>query len=140
VTCAEAVCGYLLTLSPVTALVNQRIWTLRFPQSPTKPAVLVQHVSDVTEMHLRGASGLQRARIQIDVIAATIVAARAVDAAIVGDFTGGSPTGLKGFTGDIGSPAFSIKFARPIAYRELYDGDELKQARVMRDWEIHYED
>jgi hypothetical protein len=68
------------------------------------------------------------------------VAARAVDAAIVGDFTGGSPTGLKGFTGDIGSPAFSIKFARPIAYRELYDGDELKQARVMRDWEIHYED
>jgi hypothetical protein len=134
VTCAEAVRLYLLSLSPVTALVSGRVFTFRFPQSPTKPAVLVTQISDVHDPHLRGTSALRRDRIQVDVIANTIAEARAVDQAILGTFTAGAATGLQGIVTEIGSPAATLGPVFPGNYREMYDGDELKQARVMRDY------
>lgn len=138
-TCAEAVRAYLLTLSPVTTLVNQRIWAFRFPQSPTPPAVLVQQISDVEEPHLRGTSSLRVARIQVDVIAATIGAARAVDAAIVGDYVAGVATGLRGAVFEIGSPAVAVKQVIADNYREDFEAEEVKQARVLRDYRVWYE-
>lgn len=138
-TCAEAVRVKLLATTPVTALVNQRIWTFRWPQSPTKPAVLVQHISDLTDMQLRGTVGRKSTRIQVDVIGDTIDDARAVDAVIVGGFSGGTATGLAGFAGTV-SGTFVILFAQPIGYHETYDGDELKQRRVSRDFRIVYEE
>lgn len=137
-TCAEGVRTYLLSLTPVTTLVGQRCWTLRWPQSPTKPAVLVSQISDPRRPHLRGTTGKRSARIQIDVIADTIAAARAVDDAICGTYSAGLPTGLEGFAGTV-SGSFAIQFTESIGYRELYDGDELKQARIVRDWRIDYE-
>lgn len=136
-TCAEAVRTHLLTLTPVTTLVNQRIWTLMFPQKPTKPAVLVQQISDVQEPHLRGTTGLKAARIQVDVIADTVASARAVDQAVQGSYAAGVATGLRGATATAGT--VEIRSAQPIGYRELYDGDELKQARVIRDYRVWYE-
>ena len=139
-TCAELVRTHLLTLSPVTALVNTRIWAFRFPQSPTLPAVLAQQISDVREPHLRGVGDLKVARIQIDVIARTMAAARDVDAAILGDFTGGAPTGLQGAVVQVGgSPSQQLGPSFVAGYREVYDGDELKQARVIRDYRVWYE-
>lgn len=137
-TCAELVRTYLLTLSPVTALVNTRVWTWRWPQGPTTPAVLVQQISDLRQPILRGTDRLKIARIQIDVIADTMAAAREVDQAVLGDYTGGTPTGLQGVNIAIGSPAETIRQVIPVAYREAYDPDELKQARVSRDYRVWY--
>lgn len=139
-TCAEAVRLFLLDLSPVTALVNQRIWTFMFPQSPTKPAVCVFNISDPSMPTLRGRSGTKRCRVQVDVIASTMAAARDVDAAILGDFVNGSPTGLRGAVGSLGSPASgTFHGATEESARESYEGDELKQAKVSRDYLVWYE-
>ena len=138
-TCAEAVRLYLLSLSPVTALVSGRVFTFRFPQGPTKPAVLVSQISDVQDATLRGTSGRVMARIQIDVIADSVSSARLVDQAILGDYFAGSPTGLRGATGSIGSPAVTFQCVMADSYREMYDADELKQARVSRDYRVWYE-
>jgi hypothetical protein len=133
-TCAEAVRTHLLTLSPVTTLVNARIWTAKFPQKPTMPAVLVQQIADVHDPHLRGTNDLRYARIQVDVITGDdMPMARAVDQAILGD---GASTGLEGAAVTAGS--IDIKVAFPIGYREVFEGDELKQARVIRDYRVGY--
>ncbi len=138
-TCAEAVRLHLLTLTPVTTLVNTRVFTFKFPQSPTKPAVLVTQISDVQQSTLRGTSGLTMCRVQVDVIADTISAARAVDQAVLGDYVDGAVTGLRGATASVGSPASTIYNAVADNYREEYDADELKQARVMRDYRVWFE-
>jgi hypothetical protein len=140
VTCAEAVRSHLLTLSSVTSLVSGRIWTFRFPQSPTLPAVLVQQISDVQEPHLRGTVALKWARIQIDVVASTVGAARAVDQAVMGGYDGDA-TGLRGLQATVaGSPGVEIRQVLTDTYRELYDADELKQARISRDYRVWYVD
>lgn len=138
-TCAELVREFLLTLTPVTALVNERISTFHWGQSPTQPAVLVQQIDDMYEPHLRGHSGLQWARIQIDVIAKTALQARQVDQAIRGDYVNGAPTGLMGASASVGSPAAYIRYATPIGYLEFYEGDAVKQSRVSRDYGVRFE-
>ena len=138
-TCAEAVRAYLVTLSPVTALVAVTSITVnKYQQHPALPAVCLFQISDVQDPHLRGTSGLAKARIQIDVIASTMSQARAVDAAIQGTYTAGSATGLRGTTFSIGSPGLSILSAFPGGYREIYDAEELKQYRVSRDYIVSY--
>ncbi len=130
---------YLLGLAPVTALVNTRVFTFRFPQSPTKPAVLVSQISDPAIPTLRGTSGTRMNRIQVDVIADTIASARSVDQAILGDYVAGVATGLRGATGSPGGSAGTFYNATEDNYREEYDADELKQARVIRDYRVWYE-
>jgi hypothetical protein len=130
----------LLAISAVTALVGGRVWVMNWPQSPTLPGVLVQGWEMPTKLHLRGTSGPKEDRIQIDVLAETLAAAEAVDAAIVGDFSGGSATGLDGFSGMV-SGSFTIQLARSISKFELRGEDELrKQKRVVRTFMVTYED
>ena len=138
-TCAEAVRLYLLTVTPLTALVNTRIWTFRFPQSPTKPGVCVFQISDPRDAHLRGTDGLRFDRVQIDVIADSIAAARSVDQAVMGAYVNGAATGLMGAQAVVGSPA--VEIIQPGSsdnYHEEYDADELKQARVRRDYRVWF--
>jgi hypothetical protein len=129
----------LLACTPVTALVVGRIWTMNWPQSPTLPGVLVQGWELPTRTHLRGTSSLKTARIQIDVLAETLAAAEAIDTAIVGDFSGGSATGLEGFAGAAGPvtiySAFSIN-----AFPMRGEDEIRKQRRVIREFRVTYED
>lgn len=138
-TCAEIVRGHLLTLTPVTAIVNSRIWTFRWPTNgpSTLPAVLVQQISDVQEQLLRGTLGLQEARIQLDLIGETVAACRALDQAIVGDYSMGNVTGLRGAVATVGSS--HIRNAMPIGYREFFEPDEKQRPRIVRDFRVWYE-
>lgn len=138
-TCAELVREFLLTLTPVTTLVEGRVWAFRWGQSPKQPAVLVQQIDDIHDPHLRGHSAMRWARIQIDVIAKTALQAREVDQAILGGYVNGASTGLIGATASVGSPAAYIRYATPIGYREFYEGEELKQSRVSRDYGVRFE-
>jgi hypothetical protein len=140
VTCAEAVRAFLLTLTPVTTLVPTKdITSARFHQSPSLPAVCVFQISDVQQSHLRGTSGAVMARIQIDVIASTMSMARQIDQAVMGDYVGGTTTGLRGATFSVGSPSWSVKQAQADSYRESYEAEEMKQYRVSRDYRVWYE-
>lgn len=139
-TVSEAFRELLLTFSDVTAIVGSRIYRLRLPQTPTLPAIRLQRIDANEELHLRGPSGIQVARVQVDSVALSGPDAERLDAAVHGD---GVTTGLrawKGMIGGGGSPAdtFEIRLIRPAGVREGYDALELKQYKVMRDFLVTY--
>jgi hypothetical protein len=130
----------LLAITALTALVNGRIWTLNFPPSPTLPGVLVQAWELPTKPQLRGTVGHKAARIQLDVLAESLAAAEAVDAAIMGDVSGGPAMGLEGFAGSV-SGSFTILSAFSTGFHLMRGTDELsKQRRVIREFRVTYED
>jgi len=133
-TVAAAIRARLLDLAPVTALVSARVYVLRLPQSPALPAVRVQQIDAVDPFHFRGPNGLSRARVQVDSVGDTVAEAEAVDAAVYGDGLGSDATGLAGWFGALGSPAFVIDAILPIDVRQLIDPEELNQVRVSRDF------
>lgn len=134
-----AIRARLLTLTPVTALVAARIYTVIFPQGFNSPAIRVQRVGQVEEMHLRGPINVFRARVQVDSVGRTKAEVDAVDEAVQGDGLGNYASGLKGFKGEIGSPPFVIRAILPADVRDTYDAEELRQYKVSRDFFVHFE-
>lgn len=132
-TAAEVVRTRLLALSAVTAIVGQRVRTLILAQNETLPAIRVQRISESEPMHLRGSSGLQRARVQVDSYASTFAAARSLDAAVHGD---GAGSGLCAFTGVVGSA--NVRSIVPMNVQDLYEKDEREFYRVSRDYEVQF--
>lgn len=61
-----AVVSYLLADSGVTALIGTRLYPERFPAGATLPVVTYQRVFGAEEINHDGASGLARARLQLD--------------------------------------------------------------------------
>ena len=134
---SEVVQTYVSSLSPVTALIGGRLWTYRFKQNPTLPAVCISQISELQFGHLRGTVGLRWARIQIDVIAATMREARQVDQAIMGAYVAGSPTGLLGTHQYVGSPPVLMIVPIVLGYREPdFEADELRLSRTSRDYQV----
>jgi len=140
VTPEEAVAARLLDVAAVTAIVAQRVYVDKLPQRATYPAVLVQLVHEPTDYHLRG-GWRDRARVQVDAYAAE---ASGVDAygqvmtladAIHGDDAG---SGLSGWRGDIGSPAFSVTGILRIERARGYEPDELRLLRQRQDYWVHF--
>jgi len=78
---AEAEVGLinkLLATAPLTALVSTRIYFAEAPEPPTLPYVTMTRI-DAPRVHsLTGPSGLAAARVQIDVYAKSVKAARAI--------------------------------------------------------------
>ena len=135
----QAIRARLLSLTPVTALVNQRIFSVILPQGVTLPAIRVQRISQIEPMHMRGPVGMYRARVQVDSVSTSKASCDAVDSAVHGDGLGTYASGLAGFKGDVGSPAMYIHAILPLDVRDLYDAEELRQFRVSRDFEVHFE-
>lgn len=136
-TAAEVVRARLLTISAVTAIVVDRVYTQVLPQTPTDtlPAIRVQRVDQIEDAHLRGTTKPVRARVQVDSVAKSAAAAFALDAALHGN---GDGTGLAGWTGEIGSPAVRVAAILPIDVRDGYDAEDLKQYKVMRDYAVTF--
>lgn len=136
-TVSQAIRDLLLRTAPVTAIVSSRIYRLVLPQSVTLPAVRVQRIDENEELQLRGPSGIQVARVQVDSVSLSGAQAETLDAAVHGD---GVMTGLRAFHGFVdGSPgSFEILLIRPAGVREGYDALELKQYKVMRDYFVTY--
>lgn len=135
-TVATAIVERLLSLSAVTALVSTRIRVMKLRQTDVLPAIKVQRVGETEQMHLRGSVGLFRSRVQVDSVALEssgadpYASATAVDDAVHGD---GAGSGLCGWSGEIGSPAFQIAAILPDGVVESYDLDS-KQVRMIRDY------
>lgn len=137
-TVAQAVRTRLLACSAVTTLVGQRVYKDILPEQATLPAVRVQRISQVEDEHLRGVGGMNTSRVQIDSIAATKADAEALDAAVAGDGRGDDATGVLGWFGSFGSPAFEVDAILPIDVRDTYEPDEHRQFRVMRDVRVFW--
>lgn len=137
---AEAVRSRILEIAAVTTLVGTRVYSNVFPQSPTWPAVRVQDVSQVEDLHLRGAVGIVRGQVQVDVVSGTrsgvsaLAEAKAVMAAIHGD---GAGSGLNAWSGLLGSPAVQVDLIEPVDYRERYEAEEIKAWMISRDYRAH---
>lgn len=134
-----AIRARLLTLTPVTDLVNQRIFTVILPQGVTLPAIRVFRVGQDEPMHMRGPVNMFRARVQVDSVGVSKAQVDAVDAAVQGDGMGSNATGLKGFKGTIGSPAMTIHAIIPADVRDLYDPEELRQFKVSREFFVTFD-
>lgn len=132
-----AIRAHLLTLSAVTALVGQRVYTSEWPQSNKQSGVLVRLIDEVQTAHLRGGVSLFRARVQVDAVAFKAsgvdhkAVATAIDEAVHGP---GDGSGLCGFHGDVGSPAFEIEAILPDSVREIYSPDVLQMFVRSRDY------
>lgn len=137
---AEAVRARILEISAVTALVGSRVYSNIFPQSPTWPAVRVQDIGQNEDLHLRGAVGCIRGRVQVDVVSgvrsgvSALSEAKEVMALIHGD---GAGSGLNAWTGSLGSPATQVDLIEPVDYRERFEAEEIKAWMISRDYRAH---
>lgn len=111
-TAAELVRDRLLSVSAVTALVSTRVWTQLMKPGSTMPCVVVRDIDDNEVAHLRGMSGVIRARVQVDTVAAVkdggdpFETARDLLEACDGP---GDGTALAGFAGTVaGSPGVEV--------------------------------
>lgn len=141
-TVVEALRARTLTLSAVTAIASTRIHALAFPQSGLWPASRLFQVGAAEFMHLVGSSRVHRARIQFDHVADAdgeedpYTTAHALARAVHGDGAGANATGLCGWKGEIGSPAFIITGILPDGGpRDFFEesGDQ-RLVRVQQDY------
>lgn len=138
-----AVTDRLLAIGALTALVSTRVYQLRLPQSATFPAVRVQLVGEVEDVHLRGASGLSRTRVQVDAFdressgADPYAGAADVAEAIHGD---GSGNGLAGWIGEAGgSPAtIAVRTVLRVDRFVDYEPGEMRLVRVRQDYHVFW--
>jgi hypothetical protein len=147
VTPEQVVLERIKDISAVSALVSSRVYQLRLPQGSPLPAVRVQQISDVGDMHQRGETNLFRTRVQVDAYAQEASGADPYDAAttladaINGDWQDGSPAppnGLSGWQGESsGSPPdIRVLMTFRVARAVTYDPDELRQVRVRQDYQV----
>jgi hypothetical protein len=73
----------LSTTAGVTALVGNRIYPDKLPQTPVYPAVVYQGIAGARENHLRGYASLENPLMQIDAWATTKAGAATLTAAII---------------------------------------------------------
>jgi len=73
-----ALYSYLSGVSAVTALVSTRIYPGQAPEATAKPYIVHHRISGRRFPSVTGPSGMVRARIQIDIVAATRASALAV--------------------------------------------------------------
>lgn len=147
-TVVEALRARAVSLSPVTTLVSTRVYALKLPQSPTLPAVKMQQIGNVEFMHLRGSSRVCRARVQVDAYVSETqsnpyATAHAVMDAVHGDGQYTSATGLNGWRGGIGSPAFEVTGILPdqAGARDGYEVEgALRMVTVSRDYFVWFVD
>lgn len=139
----EAVIERLLDITAVVALVSQRVYHVRLPQSPRLPAIRVQLISEPTDYHLRGGSGMYFSRIQVDAYAVESSGhnpyeeATDLGDAIHGGDDGSGLSGWQGLAG--GSPAeLRIHTVQRVDRQVGYDAGELREVRCRQDYVVHW--
>ena len=134
----EAIAARVLAVA--SALVSDRVYVDKVPQSATYPLVRVQLVHEPTDYHLKGGHRY-RARVQVDAFAHESNGAdpyaqvTQLAETIHGDDAG---SGLSGWTGVLGSPPFRVDSIQRIERTREYDPDELRLLRQRQDYWIFF--
>ncbi len=145
-TVEEAIRERIETLSPVVALVGDRVYLDKAPQSTAFPVVVVQLIDDPGAYHLRGPQNPRRARIQVDVYATETATnggdayadAAAVADAIHGDGLGPGASGIAGWFGSAGSPALDIQGCFCIDRTRGYEAEDMREVRIRQDFYVDF--
>lgn len=119
----------ILSASAVTALVGQRVtWGAR-PQAVTQPDIVLVNVSQTTDYHLGGESGLDSSLVQMDIRSSASMA----NAMAIRDTVRAVLSGYKGVTG---TTTFYGIFLRQVRQRvEQAEGGGMAYL-IQMDWDI----
>ena len=139
-TLLEAMRTRLLAQAALTALVGERVSTLRLPENPKLPAVRLQEIDRITLMHFRGNVNLYVARVQIDAVEAeahgdAYGTAHAVADAVRGGFVAGVATGLMGLKGTLSG--LDVRGILAADQRERYES-EVRLVKVETDYFVWF--
>ncbi len=143
-TVEEAICARVESLTPVTTLVGSRVYLDKAEQGAPYPLVVVQLVDDIAGYHLRGPNGSSRARVQTDVYAQEASGVDPYDQAstlaeaIHGDGHGTSASGIHGWIGAVGSPAFEVLGCFRVDRTRGYEGEEMRVVRIRQDYYVEF--
>lgn len=147
-TFGDAVRERLLAISPLTALVGDRVFAMVIRQGEKRASVRYQFIDENAMQHQRGPVGVRTSRLQTDAFATVepgatpLTAVEAVADAVNGDGLGENATGMFGFIGDIGgSPAEYriLNVRRAMKRGPLYEYDnEVIRLRVQQDYLIDW--
>ncbi len=134
----DAIRTKLLATAGVTALVNQRVWTLILPQSPTLPAVCVQLIDEQIDDHLRGIQEIDKARVQIDVYAGKNSSDPNGTAHDVMDAVMAALTPEPFSVAGVGSPAIGrdVLHVHPEGRQPSFIAEEKLQVRIQQDFMV----
>ncbi len=129
---------FLLDQAEIAALVVARVYTPILPQKVTMPAVQLQLIDDLDELHLRGPIETPIARVQVDAWAGTRDAAKAL-----GRLCRQRLHGFKGvWTGTESPPGtLTVSVIRYVDGSEHFEEDiQGGSCRHMADYRIRYKD
>jgi len=134
------------TLAPLTALVGPRMYAMKYPQTPTYPAIRVNKISEVDrEYSHSGDFGLITSQYQIEVASSEeqapngnpLIEVQTVGAILSARSDAG---GFSGFTGDLGVSPNELFVGVMILQdlSETYDPDELRVLRQIQIWRVQH--
>lgn len=126
----------LLADTAIAALVVTRIRPRKLEQGETLPAIRITVVSGQSEEHLRGASGLAHATVQIDAYAATSEAADALAELIRKRLCPAS--GRRGLVGGLWMSGLSVQTDASQIEEPIDDGGDHFRFITTRDFRISH--
>lgn len=125
----------LLADAAVAAIVGARVYPAILPQGVTQPSVVQSLISEETDYHMQGPSGLASMRVQVD--------AWALDQDDAVELAGAVKDVLSGFRGEVSFGSASpqseaeVKGIFAVAARDDFDATA-KMHRRSRDYEVWY--
>lgn len=126
-----AVITHLGSTAGVTALVGSRIYKRKLPQSPTLPALVVQLISGPRTHHLRGQSGADRSRVQVDAYVSDSVADPDADLEAIGTAVLGAMDGKR-----FAVTGMQITGALCVDRGGVYEAEDLRLWRDRQDYVV----
>lgn len=130
--------AYLLADSAIAAMVGARVYPVKLPQGQTQPSIVYSRISGQGDHHMEGASGLARARIQIDCWAQSADTATTLANLVKERIDGFGPGTMEW---DENSPGNAIAVHGVFFQSERDDWDETAALyRMSRDYHVWYKE
>jgi hypothetical protein len=149
-TISDAIKARLLDITPVVALVGQRVYELVLPQNERRASVRYHVFGKLIERHMKGPVNqfAQRCRVDsyvpIEGSIDPIAEARELGEAVLGDGLGREATGFAGWSGvieDSGSPSGPIHILNVEVLDDgepMFEEDEQKRIRLRQEYRVHW--
>lgn len=124
---------YLLTQTPITNLVGQRVFSSNIPQREDYPAISIVRITGGHAHMLSGGAGFAEPTVQVDAWADTSTVCESIAEALRGE--------LQGFRGTMGSTTVrAVVLQNEIDLsEEPSDGSDAWVYRITQDYYINYE-
>lgn len=134
ITIEEGVTYQLKNHAGLTALINKRVYPIKFPQRCTMPCIVYQRIdTDRVETHDQAANGLAHARIQLSIWDDDISVCASIAIQVM--------AALEGFKGSFGSGATTVSVTRSLCQdQRSMDDPESGLTRIIMDWDFGHQE